>query len=786
MASITLTGSLLDPDGFFSIGDQVRFTHKSNTGSTIKSAVSVITIPPSGNYNITLQYGLVRVEYKDILTGVYKDVGVVTVNQDNPATTLPELLNAAVPPSSQEMIEFQNILADCVQQANKAEQAVTDIEALTGQQTTTELINSTTIYDADKVLETSGFNAAGDGGAGKWKQNGVTGQTPSQTPVQLGGTILNDANGNQWGLVTGITQEFNGVLFYPSPFGDEGEGLYAYLYSGWEKLNDSFRTFPNIAALRSAEIISNGEVVLMEQRYDLAPTQTALYKWDESSSAANNFGTVISSFTQTAGRWIKVNNDYFTPTTSVGLLQQKLKDGINDKWSNKSIALIGDSISWGSNSPDVFNDSYAGVLRKLILADKGSTNIGFVSLRAEVTNTGGTYNDFHTVTKSGTWLQLVGDDAETMVSGYAYYSQDAGAYLDVTCPSASKFMRVFYRRNTSGGVFKVSMDGGVNWGADIDTSGSEDGSAITPFYTMIDNGIGKSEIRIQVVSGQVSLSGIQYIDSISDFSFNNFSDPGRKGIYVDDSVIDAVTRSTAVVWALGVNDNGSTEAEKNVFRAKLDRLRTKVAENKTKLYVVDFMWGRTPENWVREELAKVCNSTDNALYIALPDLLTSSGFPITPTVLSGTYGFLDSDNVHPTSFGHKIIAETMAQAMGLFNTSKIEVENNQKRWMPLELKNGWENQYSSIGLVSAYRINSGQLQVKISLNRENAINNVFSSLDLVGKLVSVESQGVLSRSNGTDQFVYKIDIGSTPDLSLYQGQLPSDVYSGSYCAAIGF
>ncbi|MCP3675060.1 MAG: hypothetical protein GY829_11415, partial [Gammaproteobacteria bacterium] len=208
MASITLTGSLLDPDGFVSIGDQVRFTHKSNTGSTIKSAVSVITIPPSGNYNITLQYGIVRVEYKDILTGVYKDVGVVTVNQDNPATTLPELLNAAVPPSSQEMIEFQAILADCVQEANnasqsaaEAEQAVVDIEALTGQQTTTELINSSTSYDADKVLETSGFNAAGDGCAGKWKQNGVTGQTPSQTPAQTGKATFNDGNGNQWELV---------------------------------------------------------------------------------------------------------------------------------------------------------------------------------------------------------------------------------------------------------------------------------------------------------------------------------------------------------------------------------------------------------------------------------------------------------------------------------------------------------------------------------------------------------------------------------------------------------
>ena len=222
MASITLAGSLLDPNGFFSVGDKVRFTHKTNTGSTIKSAVSVIVIPPDGSYNITLQYGLIRVQYRDILTGVYKDVGVATVNQDSTATTLPELLNAVVPPTDDQLLEFQAILADCVEQANnaaqsatEAEQALTDIDALTGQQTTTDLINNSTTYDADKVLETSGFTTAGDGGAGKWKQNGVTGQTPSQTPAQLGDALLNDASGKQWALIVSdneITARSIGVI----------------------------------------------------------------------------------------------------------------------------------------------------------------------------------------------------------------------------------------------------------------------------------------------------------------------------------------------------------------------------------------------------------------------------------------------------------------------------------------------------------------------------------------------------------------------------------------------
>jgi hypothetical protein len=67
--------------------------------------------------------------------------------------------------------------------------------------TTTNLINSVDIYTADTVINSTGYAVSGDGGAGSWKQNGVTGQTVSQSPAQLGDALLNDAKGNQWSLV---------------------------------------------------------------------------------------------------------------------------------------------------------------------------------------------------------------------------------------------------------------------------------------------------------------------------------------------------------------------------------------------------------------------------------------------------------------------------------------------------------------------------------------------------------------------------------------------------------
>ena len=114
MAHITLAGTLRDPDGNPAVGDKVRFTHQTTTGETVKSAISVLTIDPSGVYSVDLEYGFVLVEYKDSREPSFKNIGIATVNNTNPATSIPELLNAVVPVSSAELIEFQGILADCV------------------------------------------------------------------------------------------------------------------------------------------------------------------------------------------------------------------------------------------------------------------------------------------------------------------------------------------------------------------------------------------------------------------------------------------------------------------------------------------------------------------------------------------------------------------------------------------------------------------------------------------------------------------------------------------------
>jgi hypothetical protein len=68
--------------------------------------------------------------------------------------------------------------------------------------TTTQLIASISEYQSGDVINTSGFATKGDGGGGQWVKTAITGQTPSQSPAQLIGGLLNDANGDQWEYIS--------------------------------------------------------------------------------------------------------------------------------------------------------------------------------------------------------------------------------------------------------------------------------------------------------------------------------------------------------------------------------------------------------------------------------------------------------------------------------------------------------------------------------------------------------------------------------------------------------
>lgn len=113
MASINLSGILTRPDGEPDVGAVVRFTHYTTTGNTVKYSYNELIIPPDGLYNLDIEYGKIRIDYEsDYRTERF--IAFVVVNQDSTATSIPELLNASVPPTDEQLLEFQSILADTV------------------------------------------------------------------------------------------------------------------------------------------------------------------------------------------------------------------------------------------------------------------------------------------------------------------------------------------------------------------------------------------------------------------------------------------------------------------------------------------------------------------------------------------------------------------------------------------------------------------------------------------------------------------------------------------------
>jgi len=63
---------------------------------------------------------------------------------------------------------------------------------------TNDFINRDLTALLSETIHPVGFSSLTSGGSLPWVHNNVIGQTPSQTPAQLGDALFNDAAGNQW------------------------------------------------------------------------------------------------------------------------------------------------------------------------------------------------------------------------------------------------------------------------------------------------------------------------------------------------------------------------------------------------------------------------------------------------------------------------------------------------------------------------------------------------------------------------------------------------------------
>jgi hypothetical protein len=114
---------------------------------------------------------------------------------------------------------------------------------------------------SETVVSFEGWAVKGDGGDSLWVKTGGT-DTPSQTPTVRGSNTLTDSAGFIYAPIDGQVFRFNGDTWFPSPFGDSGEGLYQFNGTSWDfydRVENIITTYADTATMQAASPSALGQ-----------------------------------------------------------------------------------------------------------------------------------------------------------------------------------------------------------------------------------------------------------------------------------------------------------------------------------------------------------------------------------------------------------------------------------------------------------------------------------------------------------------------------------------------
>ena len=390
-------------------------------------------------------------------------------------------------------------------------------------------------------------------------------------------------------------------------------------------------------------------------------------------------------------------------------------------WGEKSIAVLGDSISFGvGTSNDGTNSdvtqltggiperSYVSYVKKAVQkANNGKMNYGFVSAyptswpgvaRSEEIH--GWPDRDNDANGDPAWSCDNNDDGNRLMS------------IGMTCTSAWKtityrlrkdyynkfsYFCVYYDAVSDGGTFCIA-DGNGGEVKDVNdrksyvstklASGEERQTKRTAFYPLADcpkdaNGIPKIIICHDGTSNPVTITGIGYYRSIdaNTVTFNSFTRGGVSLMNLSDTVLRQAASADTLILGLGFNDFNFNHARvnKGEFKAKIDVLIEECNKNGTNVIVNDYAWAnpeleptwidstRTAHTTVKNELRRLAKET-GGIYI---DQQAIYGDDAVSSWINGrneigaSSSMTKGDQVHPNHEGHKNMAKAIVEAMGL-------------------------------------------------------------------------------------------------------------------------
>lgn len=337
-------------------------------------------------------------------------------------------------------------------------------------------------------------------------------------------------------------------------------------------------------------------------------------------------------------------------------------------YGEKSINIIGDSISNGLSSGAIYNNSWVSLFKNSVNHYFNTYNWGYTTLANGSTTTTPICTELHTVEpESGSWSNLPGSSNTPGFQAWRSGSGTASTLkisLDRKKDSYDRHINgfyVYYAEAPASGAFTVTVNGKKV--ASIPRGTKVDNCARTPYIPIPEDAGRELEIRIvKSDANLVVITGVSYVEKQGGIVINNYSGASQKLCETNSNLLQNLCKANYVILALGYNDAESSQ-NINLFKAKLLDISTACLEYGTKLIVVDFMWDKVEsESWANPYKAALfdCAASANGYYLDFSHLEDVDR------------NYLLADSVHPTSAGHKLIARRLCYFFGVPFTSNFE------------------------------------------------------------------------------------------------------------------
>lgn len=368
------------------------------------------------------------------------------------------------------------------------------------------------------------------------------------------------------------------------------------------------------------------------------------------------------------------NTPNFPEIETYDYLEGEVMDLLNfetglDMYGEKSINIIGDSISQGKNAEKLYDDSWAAIFKKAINKKFGTNNIGFVSFNANDSYGVITATEIHKITPDEKWVKANSHLAPNTPGNFNYTagSFTGGAVFTIEVNrkegGIDRHINGFYVYYVAGptyGKFDVKVNGNL-----LKTINCYNDTlnycARTEFIALPENC--EDQVKIELIKNgngyeAVTLCGMSYIDDPSGVKVNNYSLSGIKLTDFSESLLKELSKANIVIFTLGTNDAGMKVPIEG-FKRQLQIVVDACKANGSTLIVGDFIWARNGDTTFGEKYKIALQGAANN---AEGCFLDFTKLPLDSVLDLKSE---KKDSCHPKVEGHKLIAQNLCKFFGL-------------------------------------------------------------------------------------------------------------------------